>query len=100
MTMLTLDEVKNYLRVDFEEDDSLIMLLIEASKNYIRTELQIELEERFEVMPPELSLAMLLLISYWYDERTAMVNVKNRTLSTEVKYGVASILNPFKQRQL
>lgn len=98
--MITLNLAKQYLRVDFEEDDNLIEMLIEISKSYVETELQLVLDEYFDEIPKQIDLAMLLLISYWYDERTAMPVIKNRTLSSEVKYGVSSILNPFKQRQL
>ena len=97
--MIEIDFVKNYLKVDFTEDDELIKMLIEISKSYIETEIGKQLTD-FEELPKQIELAMLLLISYWYEERTAMSVVKNKTLSTEVKYGVSSILNPFKIRQL
>ena len=33
--MITLKEVKNYLRVDYEEDDSLIQNLLSTAKNLV-----------------------------------------------------------------
>lgn len=97
--MIEINFVKNYLKVDFTEDDELINMLIDISKGYVETEIGKKLSD-FEEIPKQIELAMLLLISYWYEERTAMSVVKNKTLSTEVKYGVSSILNPFKIRQL
>ena len=32
---MTLEEVKNFLKVDFDDDDSLITLEIEAAEEYI-----------------------------------------------------------------
>lgn len=32
---MTLEEVKNFLKVDFDDDDSLITLQIEAAEEYI-----------------------------------------------------------------
>ncbi|MGG7058450.1 head-tail connector protein [Clostridium tertium] len=32
---MTLEEVKNYLRIDYEEDDDLLNILIEVSEEYI-----------------------------------------------------------------
>ena len=95
---MELDFVKNYLKVDFKEDDEFIELLIEASKQYVETELGFSLYDFGSKKPKQIDLAMLLLIAYWYEERSAMAVVKNQSLSKEVKYGVSSILNPFKMR--
>ena len=35
ITIEELEEVKNYLRVDYEDDDDLIKLMINASKQYV-----------------------------------------------------------------
>ncbi len=66
--MLTLEEVKGYLRVDFDEDDALIENLIESAKklcmDILRTEDEMQLWEDANG-----KVAMLYAIAYFYEHR-------------------------------
>lgn len=60
--------VKNYLRVDYTEDDTLIQLMIDSAKSYIQSYLNQPFEV-FEDIPVEFTLAALNLVSQWYENR-------------------------------
>jgi uncharacterized phage protein (predicted DNA packaging) len=68
ITDLDVAFVKEYLRVDHEEDDLLIRTFIESSKSYIQNYLGLRFEE-FEVIPEEFSVAALAVIAHWYERR-------------------------------
>lgn len=68
--MLTLEEVKNYLRVDFEDDDNYIKDLIVVAENYLRdgiTNFDLKMEK--ESNKSKARMIMRVLISNLYDER-------------------------------
>lgn len=64
--MLTLDEVKQYLRLDTDAEDEylniLILLSAEICENYTRLELPEELPESYKQ-------AMLICIGYFFEHR-------------------------------
>lgn len=62
--MITLEEAKSYLRIDFPDDDLFIGKLIKASERYIKnTVSDYESNELVDV-------AQLLLIEHWYYNRS------------------------------
>lgn len=62
--MLTLEEAKGYLRIDFEDDDVFIEKLIKASERYIKnTVSDYESNELVDIV-------QLLLIQHWYYNRS------------------------------
>jgi len=64
--MVTLEESKSYLRIDFEDDDVFIGKLIKASEQYIKnTVSDYESNELVDIV-------QLLLIQHWYYNRSLM----------------------------
>ena len=65
--MLTLEDVKEYLRLDTDAEDSyiniLIMLAAEICENYTRQPLP-------ETLPESYRQAMLICIGYFFENRT------------------------------
>ena len=65
--MLTLDEVKGFLRIDHNEEDGYISVLLllakELCENYMRKDI-------IEPMPESVRQAQLLVISHFYENRT------------------------------
>jgi len=65
--MLTIDEVKEFLRIDHNEEDGYISVLLllakELCENYLRTDI-------IEPMPESVRQAQLLVISHFYENRT------------------------------
>lgn len=65
--MLTLDEVKGFLRIDHSEEDGYISVLLllakELCENYLRKDI-------IEPMPESVRQAQLLVISHFYENRS------------------------------
>ena len=64
--MITLKEAKNYLRVDYEEDDSLIQNLLSTAKNLVMDVGRLD-EENFT---DTVRTAMLFALGYLYENRS------------------------------
>ena len=69
--MLTIEQVKKYLRIDFEDDNDFIVSLISASKSYLDNAIGNFKESELT------KLAQLLLIEHWYENRTLIGKVNN-----------------------
>jgi uncharacterized phage protein (predicted DNA packaging) len=63
--MLTLQEVKDYLRVDFNEDDALISSLMTAADEYLKSSVGVEYDNTSE----RAKTLSLIVISDLYDNR-------------------------------
>ena len=68
--MDTLDELKNYLRVDADitEDDALLTSLASAAQEYIES----NTGKKFIAADPVMNLCQKLLVSHWYTNRSAV----------------------------
>lgn len=80
--------VKNYLRVDYTEDDVLIQLMIDSAKSYIQSYLNQPFEV-FEDIPVEFTLAALNLVAEWYEHRT----IGNEKAAHEYLYNFSGLLD-------
>ncbi len=63
---VTLDEVKAYLRIDGEEEDSLLATLISVAKSHCEDYLQAGLPID---IPTPVKQAMLILVGHFYEQR-------------------------------
>ena len=68
--MVTLQEVKQYLRIDFEDDDTLLLSLISTAKQLVMDVGRMD-EERFSENEDVVRTAMLYTVSYLYENRNA-----------------------------
>ena len=66
--MVTLQEVKQYLRIDFEDDDTLLLSLISTAKQMVMDVGRMD-EERFSENEDVVRTAMLYTVSYLYENR-------------------------------
>ena len=66
--MITLNEAKNYLRVDHAEDDKLILSLIDTAKALVQDVGRMD-ESALAVNEATTRQAMLYTISYLYENR-------------------------------
>ncbi len=69
---MSLDEVKNYLRVDFDDDDTYIQLLIEVAKEYIVNTIGF-----YDNDIARMRLLLLVLIGYMYESRSYIIENKS-----------------------
>lgn len=67
--MITLKEAKNYLRVDYEEDDKLIQNLLSTSKQLVMDVGRMS-EENFSVNEDTVRTAILFALGYLYENRS------------------------------
>ena len=65
MTIVTLDEVKQWLRVDFIEDDELLTTLINAAEMYLKNATGTSFDSTNHLA----KLFCMTLISDWYENR-------------------------------
>ena len=61
-------EVKQYLRIDFEDDDTLLLSLISTAKQLVMDVGRMD-EERFSENEDVVRTAMLYTVSYLYENR-------------------------------
>ena len=66
--MVTLQEVKQYLRIDFEDDDTLLLSLISTAKQLV-IDVGRMYEERFSENEDVVRTAMFYTVSYLYENR-------------------------------
>lgn len=86
--IITLEEVKSYLRLDdYTEDDALIQLMIDNAEIYINN--FVAIDETNENMLKQAKLLVLVLVSDMYENREMMAN----KVSEKVRYTVQSIIN-------
>ena len=65
---LTLEEMKGYLRVDYEEDDALIADLLRASEELCMDIAPMEDQQEFE-QSPNAKIAVQYAVAYQYEHR-------------------------------
>jgi uncharacterized phage protein (predicted DNA packaging) len=63
--IVSLDEVKNWLRVDFTDDDALLSTLISAAEEYLKNATGIEYNAQNHLA----KLFCMTLIADWYENR-------------------------------
>jgi uncharacterized phage protein (predicted DNA packaging) len=63
--IVSLDEAKNWLRIDFNEDDALLTTLIGAAEEYLQNATGIEYDNSNHLA----KLFCMVLISDWYENR-------------------------------
>lgn len=72
VTDLDLSTVKEYLRVDFTEDDQMISIMIYAAKSFIQSYLNRKFTEWTDAgleIPDEFTIACLAIVAHWYETR-------------------------------
>lgn len=92
ITEIDLDMVKNYLRIDHEDDDVMLNLMLSAAKNYIQSYLNKKFSD-FESegsIPEEFSIACLALVSHWYEKREIQ---SEKTAKDELAYVFSGLLD-------
>lgn len=62
-----LDEMKGYLRVDFEDDDALIENFIETGQNLCADIARLSVDELGKI--PSFKIAVMYAVSYLYEHR-------------------------------
>lgn len=88
--MLSLDLVKQWLRIEWESEDELLNLLISsADSHFLASGCRIpsELDKEYGTY----QRGVLMLISHWYNNRTG-VDDMNDILSKPLTYGIQDVI--------
>jgi uncharacterized phage protein (predicted DNA packaging) len=106
--VITLEEMKKYLRIDHNADDDLLTLLIETAKeqaeaflNHDFTEIDSEGVVRQMTIPFSVKLACMRMVNSWYDYRDEVTETSNlggasRNIG-EVPWDAARMLWPLRK---
>mgnify|MGYP002621079388 FL=1 len=84
MAILTLEEAKTWLRVDGEDEDSLIEMLIGAAETYLHNATEIQFDGTNQLA----KLFCLVLCADWYENRDLI----GQQPSDKVRFTIQSIL--------
>ena len=68
--MITLNEAKNYLRIDYEEDDKLICSLLDTAKSLVKDVGRMN-EEKLAENEDTVRTAVLFALGYLYENRSS-----------------------------
>lgn len=85
--IVTLLEAKEWLRVDFDEDDSLIDSLIVAAEMYLKN----ATNKTFDSSNELAKIFIRVLVTDWYENRE--YEMEGKTASIRVRHTIQSILN-------
>lgn len=67
--MVTVEEMKQYLRIDFSEDDGLLGILISSAEELCASVVRIPLEEYRSLQNDHAKTAVLYAVAYLYEHR-------------------------------
>lgn len=85
---LDLDFIKQYLQVDFDDDDALIEFFWRAAKDRVETLTHRKLDE-WENLPYDVVMARLLLTQNFYDKRSV------EHISPKLQSTVVELIKPY-----
>lgn len=92
--MLTLEKAKEYLRVDFDDDDNLISDLILVADQYLRDAItnydEKCLNPKFQI---KADFCMRMLVQNFYDERYLVEEIKLIGETVTLTYPLRSMIN-------
>ena len=95
--IVSLDEVKEHLRVETDDEDDLLESLIAqaqaVAEDYCRTSFSDVDEDGNDITLPEpVRLAVLLFVSHYYENR----DVPDRTVYTTMRIAFENLLYPYR----
>lgn len=96
MAYITLEEVKDHLRVDYNTDDTYITSLINLAESVVAVEIEDDLstlEDESDNIPIGLKHAMLLMIGHFYAVREPILIGVN---AVKVPFGFEFLIAPYK----
>lgn len=98
---ITVEDLKNYLRVDFDDpdNDKLITVILSSAKSFIQTYLGWRFDSfpKDEPFPEEITIALLSISEHWYKNRGVL---SEDTSKQELPYVFAGILDMHRNWQI
>lgn len=93
---ITLSFTKQWLRVDYDEDDTLIEAMILAAQGHIETYLNRKFDD-FDELPDEFTIVCLGLVNAYYDNRSILPEGKAKET---INLMYSAILEPYRERTI
>lgn len=88
------DLAKQHMRVDYSEEDALIMLYIEAAEQYVSNYIGRSLDD-LDPFPSDLQVAILRLVAFYYEVR----NVATFGISSQIApQTITQTLDSYRER--
>ena len=83
--MITVAEIKNNLRIDYDEDDTYLEMLLGAAQLYILGSIEVT------VLPddPKTNTLIFMLVSLWYENRVPATNA----MQQQVPFTITAIIH-------
>lgn len=103
--MIDVVELKEYLKIEHEDEDVLLQNILNYAISQCETFLNRPIlkenmtEETAWEVPNQIDMAVLLLCSIWYENRSPMLTGDKQS-SKQLPYGIEAILNPHTFRQV
>jgi uncharacterized phage protein (predicted DNA packaging) len=94
MSSVTLSLAKSHMNIDGTTDDELIELYIEAAEVWLGNYIGKPLLD-FDPVPADLKLAILKLVSFYYEQREAVAFGISMQLAP---YGVTSVADSYREK--
>lgn len=94
MAYATLDEFKAHARVDYDDEDALIVSMLDAATIYVTGFLDDDFIPDTDVpASDDVKMATLLIAAAWFDNRQTIIGTSSRReLPQEIPYGAQDIL--------
>ncbi|MED4162474.1 head-tail connector protein [Halalkalibacterium halodurans] len=89
---MTVEELKKYLRIDFDDDDHELEQFLKRAKIYIKNQVG-KIHESNENMMEQYNQACAMLVEHWYDNRESF-RIGNQ--SYEIPYSLDSLVRQLK----
>jgi uncharacterized phage protein (predicted DNA packaging) len=97
ITELDLTFVKDFLKIDYDDEDSLVQVLIYGAVSYIQQVLGYNITDEWPVrddIPTDLTICALMLISHWYVNREVQTAGQ---LGNEVNFAISALIDVYKK---
>lgn len=92
--ILTLEDIKRHLNVDFDEDDTLITSMIEAAEASIEQSIGVPLADIVtDGFPNDLKHAIRILTATFYEYREGFTNGKIQ----QVPFTLSHLISPYRR---
>lgn len=94
--LLTLAETKEHLRIETNDEDTVVTKLILQAQAVAEDFCRVRFEEKYTVIPEPVRLACLLFVSHYYENR----DVPDRTLYGTMRLAFENLLYPYRDPEL
>lgn len=96
MPILSLDEAKTWLRVDKDDEDETIQMLIGAAESYLRNATGIEFDDQNQLA----KLFCVVLVTDWYENRTLAGEGPSEKVRFTIQSMTAQLQNAYSQTEV